>query len=202
MKRPGMGPHTIQLSAEAHQEWREFAADVEPNLREGERFGHMRDWAGKLPGAAVRIAGLIHCGKHALGSPEKELIELDTMRRSLALVTVLADHALAAFDLMGADLVLRDARKVWAWVNRERNSTFTFRECFRALQGTFPRAANLEPAIDVLVERAYIAPKNNMSATAGRPVRTFQVNPSLAKTWEGESDELAPVSANGESRKP
>lgn len=186
MKRPEAGAYAITLSDEARQELREFAAVVEHDLRDGERFEHIRDWAGKLPGAAARIAGLLHCAKHALGNPDKEPIDLDTMRRALVLAAVLTHHALAAFDLMGADLVLKDARKVWGWIKRHRKSTFTFRDCFRALQGTFPRAENLEAAIDALVERGYIARKENTTSTVGRRTRTYEVNPMLAGAWKEE----------------
>ncbi|MGO9056244.1 MAG: DUF3987 domain-containing protein [Candidatus Binataceae bacterium] len=186
VRRPETGAYTITLTSGARQELREFAAAVEHDLRDGERFEQVRDWAGKLPGAGARIAGLLHCAKHCLGNPDNEAIDLGTMRHALDLAAVLTYHALAAFDLMGADLVVKDARKVWAWIKRQRKSTFTFRDCFRALQGTFPRAEHLEPAIVALVERGYIAPQEKARSTVGRPTRTFEVNPVLAGAWKEE----------------
>jgi hypothetical protein len=84
----------IRLSDESRRELREFAAIVEHELRDGERFEHIKDWAGNLPGAAARVAGLLHCAKHALGDPAKEAIDLITMRRALDLGAVLSSNSL------------------------------------------------------------------------------------------------------------
>ena len=53
-------PHILQLDKDARQEWQSFALRVEAGMREGEIYHHMTDWAGKLPGAVIRIAGLLH----------------------------------------------------------------------------------------------------------------------------------------------
>ena len=62
-------PYTLKLSDEAYQDWLEFARVVEKDLREGGRFEYITDWAGKLPGAAARIAGLLHCSENPSLSP-------------------------------------------------------------------------------------------------------------------------------------
>ena len=138
-KRPDTRPHAIVLSDEAREEWRRFAASVEVSMREGGRFEHIQDWAGKLAGAAVRIAGNLHGAGLAFGTPADSKLSIDTMRRALQFAAVLASHAVAAFDLMGADEALKNARKVWSWIQREHKPQFTFRDCFNALRGTFPR---------------------------------------------------------------
>ena len=94
------------MSEQATREWREFDQVVERDMRGGGRFEFIKDWAGKLPGAAARLAGLLHCATHAHGEPWKEPIGLHTMTQTLNIAAVLCDHALYAFDLMEADLVL------------------------------------------------------------------------------------------------
>jgi hypothetical protein len=183
-KRPVDGLCLIKLSSEAWREWHQFFLAVEHDLREGERFEHIRDWAGKLPGAAARIAGLIHCAKHALANPENQEIDVATMKSALELAAVLTHHALAAFDIMGADLIVKNARRVWAWIKREQKPSFTFRDCFRALQRTFSRAVDLEPAIAALVERSYIAQRPKEPGATGRPSRVFDVNPAITEHWK------------------
>jgi Protein of unknown function (DUF3987) len=182
-RRPITGPYTIMFSDEAHAEWRAFADQVEVSMREGGRFEQIQDWAGKLPGAAARIAGNLHVAGLAFGTPADSKLSIDTMRRALQLAAVLGVHAVAAFDLMGADETLKAARKVWAWVQRERKPRFTFRDCFNALRGTFPRTADLERPIEVLVERHHVALLESPSR-AGRPSRIYEVNPKLAAMWE------------------
>ena len=58
-------PHELTLSPEAHAEWKEFQYAVEEKMRDGGEYEYIRDWAGKLPGAAARLAGLLHCAEHA-----------------------------------------------------------------------------------------------------------------------------------------
>ena len=183
---PESGALTIELSDDARTEWHAYFVAVEKDLRPDGRFEYMRDWAGKLPGMAARVAGLLHCAEHAFDDdPTASKLSLNTMKRSLDFAAVCERHALAAYDLMGADLALEAARKLWAWIERQRKVEFTFRGAFKALQGSYPRAADLEPAFEVLLERAYIANKQT-APRIGRPTRIYQVNPALTERWAKE----------------
>lgn len=175
-------PYVLSLSPEAFDEWRDFAKMVEPELQPGGQYDHIKDWAGKLPGAAVRLAGLLHCAEHAQDQPQAHHINAETMGRALALAALLSSHALAVFEMMGADPEIEAARRVWAWVERNRREQFTARECFQAVKGSFHRMANLTPAIDVLLERRYLFELDS-DAARGRPSRKFEVNPEITKGW-------------------
>ena len=176
-------PLTIELSEAARAEWREYSAAVEKDMRPDGRFEHVRDWGGKLPGMAVRVAGLLHCAEHAF-DPDLTAsnLSLDTMRRALDFAAVCAEHALAAYALMGADEALKDARKLWGWIERRRKTAVTFRDAHQALRGSFPRSADLEPAFDVLVERSYLVMRES-AGRVGRPTKTYRVNPALTADW-------------------
>jgi len=171
---------TLTLSTVAYQEWAEFYMTVEKDLREGGRFEYITDWAGKLPGAAARIAGLLHCAENPHG-PWTVPVSLATMTTALNLTAVFADHALIAFDLMGADTSLEGARKVWRWVEKKRFGEFTKRDCFNALKATFHRVANIEEPLTVLIERNYI--QTETQKTGGRPSIKYFVNPEIIKGW-------------------
>ena len=173
----------LKPSPEAHREWKEFALTVERDMRPGEQYEHMTDWAGKLPGAAVRVAGLFHCVQHAHAQPHGIPICLDTMQRALGVLAVLSQHALAVFDLMGADPALDGARRVWRWVEQGKRQTFTARECFQDLRGRFHRMADLDQSFSVLCERGYLFPGADNKSGPGRPTRPYTVNPTLTKGW-------------------
>jgi hypothetical protein len=175
--------YILRFSEPAYQEWKEFARKVEIEMRVGGRFEYIRDWAGKLPGAAARIAGLFHCAQEATRQPWNKDIDVETMKMALTLTAILIDHALAVFDLMGADAGLDGARKVWAYVERCRHGRFTARDCFQKLRGTFRRMQQLEPAFDVLVERGYLMETDSERNGPGRPSRTFVVNPQAMEAW-------------------
>jgi hypothetical protein len=61
--------HVIRLSREAREAWLEFARAMESTMRPGGDFEHATDWAGKAPGQAARLAGVLHCIEHAHGHP-------------------------------------------------------------------------------------------------------------------------------------
>ena len=173
-------PHVLTLSKAAYQEWAEFYNAVERDLRDDGRFEHLRDWAGKLPGAAARIAGLLHCADNP-HDPWTIPVSLETMTTALDLSAVFADHAVIAFDLMGAGTSLDGARKVWRWVEKNRFEAFTKRDCFNALKATFHRVANIEDPLKVLEERNYIQAETQK--TGGRPSIMYRVNPEITKGW-------------------
>lgn len=170
-------PHTLTLSLAAYREWAEFYMTVEKDLREGGRFEYITDWAGKLPGAAARIAGLLHCADNP-HEPWTVQVSLQTIGTALDLAAVFADHALIAFDLMGADTSLEGARKAWRWIEKNRFDEFTKRDCFNALKATFHRVANIEDPLKILEERNYIQAETKK--TGGRPSIIYRVN---TKGW-------------------
>lgn len=107
-------------------------------MRPGRELEHFTDWAGKAPGAAARLAGVLHGIRHAHGRPWEAVITAETMIDSLEMMAVIARHSLAALDLMGADPTIAAARQVWDWIERGRLSRFTVRDAFNALRGSSP----------------------------------------------------------------
>lgn len=176
-------PHHLRFSDEAFHEWRAFQRHVEDELRDGGSFEHIRDWAGKLPGAVARLAAILHCADYAAGDPHTHLIALPTMEAALALGALLERHALVAFSVMDVDSSLDAAQKVWSWVLRQRQETFSQRECFHALQGSFHNMASIRPAFEILVERSYLFPLQ-ADKRVGRPSLGYRVNSRIVKEWQ------------------
>jgi putative DNA primase/helicase len=173
-------PYILNLSKEAYQEWMNFSKVVEVNLCEGGKFEYITDWAGKLPGFAIRLSGLLHCIEDP-HQPWTREISLDTMSQALETASIFSHHALAVFDLMGADKALQGSRRIWRWVERGRFKQFSKRDCYNSLKGSFPRVQNIEPCLDVLEERGYIAAVKQQ--TGGRPTILYNVNPKLTGGW-------------------
>jgi len=176
-------PYILKLTPSAYVLWKEFQKEVEKGMRDGEIFEHIKDWAGKLPGVVGRLSGLLHCVEHSNEQPWSIEINDETLSRTLTLAAFLSRHALAAFDLMGADNDLNSARKAWQWIERNRLETFSARDCFNALRGTFKRMSEINPAFDVLIERHHIF-ESSYTQGVGRPSRKFIVHPILVETWK------------------
>jgi len=172
--------HVLTIAPDAMNLWTDFAHKIEAQLADGGTFAHITDWGGKLPGAAVRIAACFHVARHSHGEPWAQPVGADDMVAALSLAEVLSKHALLAFDAMGADAALDDARLILAWIARERLQEFSRRDCHAAHKHRFARAEELQAPLDVLVERGYIRPRGRAVVKAvGRPSQAYEINP----TW-------------------
>ena len=90
---------TLTLFPEAQEIWDKFYNEVEMELRPGGSLNDIKDWGSKLPGAAARIAGLLHYAEHGELAPDIP-ISVNTVIASCAIGIYYKEHALAAFDLM------------------------------------------------------------------------------------------------------
>lgn len=177
-------PHLLRLSDKAYAEWYAFAQTIEVQMQPGQGLEHFTDWAGKAPGAAARLAGVLHGIKHAYGTPWEAGITVETMIAALEIMAVITRHSLAALDMMGADPTIAAARLVWDWVERGRLNRFTVRESFNALRGTFPRVAMLREALEALEERGYLEVIEPPRDGPGRPPSPIvRVRPEITRAW-------------------
>ncbi|MGI6458538.1 MAG: DUF3987 domain-containing protein [Candidatus Hydrogenedentales bacterium] len=175
-------PHVLHLTDGAYQSWLEFTLHIEPQLKEGGTLGHLTDFGGKLPGAVGRIAGVLHMATHAFENAEALPVAEDTMCRAVELGQVLAAHALVAFDAMGADAAMDDARHALKWVMRNAEPSFTKRDAHAAMQSRFPRADDIGKALDILAERHFVRPvPGPVKPQGGRPRDVYQVNPAICE---------------------
>ena len=176
--------HVLCLGEEARAEHHAFAKAIEVQMRPGGQFEHFTDWAGKAPGAAARLAGVLHAIEHAHGRPWETDITVETMTASLEVMTVITCHSLAALDMMGADPTIASARIVWAWVERGSRGHFVVRDAFNALRGTFHRMRKFREALEVLEERGYLEVIEPSRRGPGRPPSpTVRVRPDIAGEW-------------------
>jgi hypothetical protein len=160
-----------------------FQERTEPRLRSGTGdLDGLRDWASKLVGAVVRLAGLLHLAEHlkdGWGQP----IESVTMERAVRFGEYFTEHARAAFDRMGADPIIDDARFILGWITRVAVREFTKRELHMGVyRGRFPKATDLDPPLALLEQHGYIRlmPEPERSGAGRRPSPRYAVHPSIA----------------------
>lgn len=171
-------PRLLTLDRGALDAWLRFSEYIESRLGEGGDLYAIQDWASKLPGAALRIAGLIHVAEHG----ERSLvIEQRTMECSLDLAELLIAHAQTAFDLMSDDASVNDAKVIYRWIVEEKLESFSRGQCIRKHSGRFRRVQRLIKALEVLVERNIISPPTKIKSPGrGRPEIVHHVNPSIS----------------------
>ena len=171
-------PWLLRFSPDAYDAWKEFQRSVETLMKDGGKLSRCKDWAGKLPGAVARIAGVFHC---VISEPTQTVVITgDTMERSLTLATTLIDHALAVFDLMERDTEIENAQKILSWIRKQGQGTFTVRDCFCAHQSRFGRVNKIHPSLRLLEEHGYVRlrPKDTVSH---RPSEIYDVNPEVVE---------------------
>ncbi|MEV6629296.1 DUF3987 domain-containing protein [Actinoplanes sp. NPDC051470] len=173
-------PVVLPLTAEANERMLAIERDVEPRLAPSGSWAQIVDWASKYAGAIARIAGLVHLGERG----PYGAISAETFDRAATLGAYFADHALAAFDDMGADPVVDDARHVLSWIERTQTERFTKRDLFSALsRGRFRKAADLDPALNLLTGHGYLAaaPMPESRGAGRAPSPAWRVHPKVIR---------------------
>jgi hypothetical protein len=169
----------IRLDVRAEGLLRDWEAEVETMLADGGPLETMRDWGGKLVGATVRIAGILHCVQH---SGPTGLIAAPTIRAAITIARYLIPHAEVALNLMHAQVspVADDARYLLRWIERHELREFTKRDAHQHGKRRFPRAEDIDPALEELERRGYIRSQPSQSTGPGRPPSpSYEVNPAV-----------------------
>ncbi len=172
-------PPLLPLSREANDRVLQLERSLEPRLAPEAELGHITDWAAKLTGATTRIAGLLHLAQGARTGD----VPAATIDAGARLGHYFLAHALAVFDTMAADPLLDDAAAVLDWIIRTDQARFTRRTAFTGLsRARFRKVADLEPALDHLIDHGFIRPGPTPPPTGGRPASTpFEVHPRAAQ---------------------
>lgn len=184
-------PRVLTLTEEAQARLYTFSEWLEPELGPHGDLRPIADWAGKLAGAIARIAALLHLADHA-GDPESAStpVSLAPMERAVRLGKYLIPHARAAFQEMGADPDLDDARYLLEVLRRREASEFSRRELYQWARGRFRRVEALDPGLRLLEQHFYARPREGERAAGkGRPASpAYEVNPEVVQAWRETRD--------------
>ncbi|WP_276620611.1 YfjI family protein [Syntrophomonas wolfei] len=170
------------LSSDANELLAEFERWLEPQLAPDGKLRPIVDWAAKLAGALLRITGLLHLAEYYDEEHIPQKVSADTVARAIELQEFLISHARRVFDVMGMESAEFElCKKTMAWINDQvAEGEFSKRDAFCALQGTFRKVENLEPILDILLERNYIREKEISKNGPGRRTKIYEINPLYA----------------------
>lgn len=162
----------VRLSHEANAIREEYQRHIEKKL--GGEWEHMRDWGGKLVGAMARIAALLHLSGFSADVP----MSAETMAAATGIAEFLGAHAEAAYQAMGADESIEDAKYLWRRIAGSGEAEISKRDLFRLVRGKFKKAENMEAPLRALVEYEYIRIEEVERDGAGRKASPkIKVNP-------------------------
>lgn len=89
-------------------------------------------------------------------------------------------HALAAFEQMGADGTLDAAKAVAPWVCDQE--AFTRRDLHQAHRSRFPKAADVDPVLELFKAHGWVRQRPQPRPRGGRPPSpVYDVNPQLTQ---------------------
>ena len=191
---PPPDPRVVMFDRQADALLERFEAALEPRLARHADLHVIGDWAGKLAGAVVRDAGVLH---HAGGDPTAP-IGADTVERAIALGEYWLAHAQHAFGLMALDPTVEQASRVLEWLHDTNALVVSGREIHTAFRRTFHRRADLARPIEVLVERGWLRPTQDDRDGAGRRSELFEVNTRRAACADSVDSVYVADVADGE----
>lgn len=181
----------IKLSPEADKLAEEYYLWIEHQLTN--ELEEIEDWAGKLHGNTMRIAGVLHVIKHKVNSINV-LLEEDTMKSAIEIGKYYLEHSKAAFDIMGLSdpPEVQDAKYIISRLEQndlndknDKINSISKRDALRMCQ-RFKTLEEMEPGLRCLEEHGYIAIARE-SQGRGRPSEKIYINPEYYK-WKEEQN--------------
>jgi replicative DNA helicase len=181
--------HPLLFDRKATAKLESYMGVLEPQLGpEGDLYP-IADWAGKLIGAVMRIAGVLHMVKYAdHPSPWDLKITVDTLTAAWGIaMPFLVKHAQAVFGEMGADPDMEGARFILELIHKNGwRAGFTRRQLGqdRVLKHRY-RSKELDRPLALLVELEWLRKDNPPPPPDGKRVRggqvkeSYTVNPAL-----------------------
>lgn len=194
-------PVPMRLEGGAYVHIQRYRAELEPRLGRTNEMGALTDWASKLTGQLVRIAGLLTL----YSNPAATTIADEHMVNAIAMSDYFISHAWRAYDLMGDDVYgqLEPARAVHAWLRKraadlEREgrhplTPFTVRDVQRGLNGRqWVEAGGADAILDALAslkDYGWIAEAAEAERKGpGRPpAQTYLIHPWVAEPEDRHS---------------
>jgi hypothetical protein len=159
----------LTLSNGARAVLYDYQLELEPRLGPYGDLAHIADWASKLAGQLVRIAGLIHLATH-LADGYRKNIDGSTMAAAIEIGHYLTPYALAVFDLMNDDPLTEHAAYVLDWLAAHDRDRFIARDLYTANRHRFPSANEVTPILAHLEGLAWIRQEHQPTpGRRGRP---------------------------------
>lgn len=170
----------ISLDDGAREVLEDLFNEIEGRLKRD--LAEISDWAGKFVGAVLRISGILHVMKYPKDSMF-DAVDRETMEHAVIIGRYFLAHAKAAYSLMGADTVNKDARHLLSFIKRERLAEFSRRDAMRLCR-SFKTADSLQPVLNRLCEYGYIAvkPQEPAPGIGRRPSEVYVTNPAVLNT--------------------
>lgn len=177
-------PKILELSSEAYKELKSFHNWLEPQLVNELEF--MQDWAGKLEGTCLRIAGILHCMEYS-NIKSDCLVSLDTVKKAITISRYFLEHSKYAYMLMGEDKETQKAKYILNKLEKQDKMSLKRNEIAtisRSSRRNIKNADDIIRALEILVENGYIfelEAEEREGKKGRKPDPVFELNPLYFK---------------------
>ena len=174
----------IEISGDAKERLVNFMDWIEPQIGPFGALASVADWASKLAGAALRVAGLLHMAQNLgqNGQNGQNCVTDNEMARAIRLCHYLLAHAQAAYAEIGADPAVEAARIILRWIDKTGQKTFTRRDCYRGVRGPlFKSADDCDGPLSLLADHNYVREIDTAErgGPGRKPAPSYEVNPQI-----------------------
>ncbi len=174
-------PETLMLSPEAYTVNASFANELEPRLINDLEF--IADFAGKLHGAILRIAGILHVVQNHVFAADTPVSE-DTMMNAIEIGYYFLEHAISAYQIMGSDEKIQNAKYILRQLEKGAYEEIKQRDLLRLCR-RFKSVDEMLPAVALLEEFGYIRrDEQEYRGTGRRPDDIIKVHPCVTNVTE------------------
>ncbi|KQM06209.1 Protein of unknown function (DUF3987) [Frankia sp. CpI1-P] len=163
-------PAVVALTDDATALRVAHAERIETQLRPGGTYRDMRDWANKLAGTTLRIAGLLHMAHHPTDGWRRPL-QAEQMAGAIRLADVLAAHYATALHTVTADPNSGPAGRTLRFLIDKKITDFTRRDLHRRLIRQLPKTGDVAAVLDTL---------SALGWTRQRPDGRYELHPRAA----------------------
>ncbi len=196
-------PHRLRLEPAALECLHSFMGELEPELGPAGKYAGIKDWASKLAGAVLRLAGVLHMNEHAYAlAPWLVPIGEHTLDAAVKIGRYLTEHAIVALGMMAQSRDASDAEFIINWLVRREKGTCTKRDLYQGTKNRFQRVDDLDSPLSELSRRGMIRQlPSTDSPRAGRPSSpTIEVHPLLFR--KGNRPQYAQNPSQGDHSQP
>ena len=168
----------ITLTEKAREIIQEFFEKTEPKLID--ELSDIAQFAGKLSGAILRIAGLLYLASDVVNHDNSELILSENFISSaIHIGEYFLEHAKAAYQLMGADENQKNAEYILQKIIKNHIPQATKTELVRICR-KFKSTEQMTEPLKILIDFNYLREvEQEYNGTGRKPENIYFVNPQI-----------------------